>query len=55
MRQSIEEGTSMARQIVRGILGIVLAAAATWLADKLVDQVFGPDPDMEDELAAEEA
>lgn len=33
----------MARQIVRGILGILLAAAATWLADKLIDQLFGPE------------
>lgn len=41
----------MARQIVRGILGIVLAAAATWLADKIIDQMFGPDPELEDELA----
>ncbi len=37
----------MSRQVVRGILGIVLAAAATWLADKIVDQVFGPDPELE--------
>lgn len=42
----------MARQVVRGILGIVLAAAATWLADKIVDQIFGPeDEEFEDELA----
>jgi hypothetical protein len=33
----------MSRQIIRGILGILLAAAATWLADKLVDQMFGPE------------
>ncbi|MEZ4520945.1 MAG: hypothetical protein R3A46_04765 [Thermomicrobiales bacterium] len=45
----------MARQVVRGILGIVLAAAATWLADKLVDQIFGPDPELEDDLSSEEA
>ena len=54
-RQMTGEGKSMSRQIVRGILGIVLAAAATWLADKLVDQIFGPDPELEDELAAGEA
>ena len=41
----------MARQVARGILGIVLAAAATWLADRIVDQIFGPDPDLADELA----
>jgi hypothetical protein len=43
----------MARQIVRGILGIVLAAAATWLADKLTDQIFGPE--LYDEEALEDA
>jgi hypothetical protein len=43
----------MARQIARGILGIVLAAAATWLADKLVDQLFGPEES--EEAAAEQA
>ncbi|CAN5554264.1 hypothetical protein BH23CHL2_BH23CHL2_30200 [soil metagenome] len=45
----------MARQIVRGILGILVAAAATWLADKLVDQLFGPDPELEDEQAESES
>lgn len=45
----------MARQVVRGILGIVMAAAATWLADQIVDQIFGPDPELEDELAEGEA
>jgi len=41
----------MARQVVRGILGIVLAAAATWLADQIVSQLFGPDPELEEALA----
>lgn len=40
----------MARQVVRGILGIVLAAAATWLADRIVDQIFGPDPELDEDL-----
>lgn len=31
----------MARQLVRGILGLVFAAAATWAADRLVDKIFG--------------
>jgi thiol:disulfide interchange protein len=33
----------MMKNTVRGILGLVLTAAATWLANKIVDQVFGPD------------
>jgi len=33
----------MLRNTVRGILGIVFAAAATWLANYLVDKVFGPE------------
>jgi hypothetical protein len=45
-----KKGGRMARQLVRGILGIVLAAAATWLADKLVDQIFGPEDADEDEF-----
>ncbi len=31
------------RNTVRGILGLILAAAATWLANQIVDAVFGPD------------
>lgn len=31
------------RNTVRGILGLVLAAAATWLAGYIVEKVFGPD------------
>ena len=33
----------MTRNIVRGILGLILAAAATWLTNRLVDQIFGPE------------
>jgi hypothetical protein len=33
----------MMRNVVRGILGLVLAAAATWLANKLTEQIFGPE------------
>jgi hypothetical protein len=33
----------MTRNVVRGILGLVLAAAATWLANKLTEQIFGPE------------
>lgn len=35
----------MAKNLVRGILGLVLTAAATWLANYIVDQIFGPDPE----------
>lgn len=31
------------KNMMRGILGLVLTAAATWLANYIVDQVFGPD------------
>lgn len=31
----------MARNLVRGILGLVLAAAATWLANMIVEKIFG--------------
>lgn len=33
----------MMKNTVRGILGLVLTAAATWLANYIVDQIFGPD------------
>jgi len=35
----------MMRNLVRGVLGLVLAAAATWLADKIIDAIFGPEDD----------
>jgi hypothetical protein len=28
---------------MRGVLGLVLVAAATWLADYLTDRIFGPE------------
>ena len=34
---------AMLRNTVRGILGLVLAAAATWLANYLVIKIFGPE------------
>ncbi len=37
----------MMRNTVRGILGLVLAAAATWLANFIVDQVFGSEEEGE--------
>lgn len=33
----------MLRNTARGILGLVLAAAATWLANFIVEKVFGPE------------
>lgn len=33
----------MAKNLVRGILGLVLAAAATWLANYIADMIFGAD------------
>jgi hypothetical protein len=33
----------MTKNLARGILGLVLTAAATWLTNRIVDQVFGPD------------
>jgi thiol:disulfide interchange protein len=33
------------RNTVRGVLGIVLAAAATWLSNFIVEKIFGPEDD----------
>lgn len=33
----------MMRNTVRGVLGLVLTAAAMWVADKMVDRMFGSD------------
>lgn len=33
----------MLKNTMRGIIGLVLTAAATWLANFIVDKVFGPD------------
>jgi hypothetical protein len=33
----------MVKNVVRGVLNLVLAAAATWLANYIVDRVFGPE------------
>jgi hypothetical protein len=33
----------MARNVVRGILNLILAAAAAWLANFIVEKVFGPE------------
>lgn len=36
----------MMRNTIRGILGLVLAAAATWLANYIVDKVFGAEEEV---------
>ena len=36
-------GTAMMRNVVRGILGLVLAAVATWAANWVTEQIFGPE------------
>lgn len=33
----------MTRNLVRGVIGLILAALATWLTNKLVNQLFGPE------------
>lgn len=33
----------MTRNVVRGILNIILAAAAAWLANYIVELMFGPE------------
>jgi hypothetical protein len=33
----------MLRNTVRGILALVLTAVATWLANRIVDRIFGPE------------
>jgi thiol:disulfide interchange protein len=38
----------MMRNVVRGILGLVLAAVATWLANEITNMIFGPEEEFED-------
>lgn len=33
----------MLRNTVRGVLGLVLVAAATWLANYVTERLFGPE------------
>jgi hypothetical protein len=46
-RQEVGVG-SMMRNVVRGILGLVFAALATWLANELTNIIFGPEEEFED-------
>lgn len=33
----------MAKNLVRGIIALILTAAAAWLADRIADALFGKD------------
>jgi hypothetical protein len=33
----------MMKNTMRGVIGLVLTAAATWLTNRIVDKMFGPD------------
>jgi hypothetical protein len=35
---------TMLRNMVRGVLGLVFAAVATWAANAIVEKMFGPEP-----------
>ncbi len=39
---------SLVRNTVRGILGIVLAAAATWVAKFITEKIFGPEEEYQE-------
>lgn len=36
----------MMKNVSRGILGLILTAMATWLANEIVERVFGPDEEV---------
>jgi hypothetical protein len=36
----------MTRNLVRGILGLLLATAATWLAAWITERIFGPEEEL---------
>lgn len=42
-RRSKQEEYLMLKNTMRGVLGLILTAAATWLANYIVEQMFGSD------------
>ena len=38
---------SLVRNTVRAIVGIILAAGATWLTNFITDKIFGPEEEYE--------
>ncbi len=36
----------MLKNTMRGIIGLILTAGATWLANFIVDKIFGPDQEV---------
>jgi hypothetical protein len=38
---------SLVRNTTRALIGILLAAAATWLTNFITDQIFGPEEEYE--------
>ncbi len=42
------ENVLMMRNVFRGILGLILAAAATWLANYVTERIFGPEDQLEE-------
>lgn len=36
----------MMKNMMRGMLGLALTALATWLANEIVERVFGPDEEL---------
>jgi hypothetical protein len=39
----MEKEKDQMRNLVRGVLGLVLTAAAAWLATYLTERIFGPE------------
>ncbi len=46
-RRKMRGNDAMMKNLTRGVLGLVLTAAATWLANYIVEQVFGPDDEQQ--------
>lgn len=36
----------MMKNVARGILGLILTALATWMANEIVERMFGPDEEV---------